>query len=326
MPNTGFTLLALVIVFINRLSVRETFGGGRGHICRVRDRNRELLKGVCECLSCLLWSCLSVCRSVGLSSSTELNSFLSPSFFLVLCVGWAFILSWDSGEGDGRNWKRRIMASAAAAQTYAKSAQSCVILHQYSCSTSKKAGKRCVSGWVTTQSIPEEVHRLKRVCVGANFTPIRSFSVRKIQFFFMGTFPNVVYFQLLKECPNKCQTNFEQLETTLQTKEVLKKKFRFYRRKIRQFLSQSPKRKNVPTVVNGGENICSPRLKTLFVSPLNSYSHAHHIIRVFSCRHPSRNVASWVVCDALPLRVTATLLTLSTPASWLIQYEWTTHE
>ena len=63
---------------------------------------------------------------------------------------------------------------------------------------------------------------------------IRSFSVGKIRFFFMGTFPNVVYFQLLKECPNKCQTNFEQLETTLQTKEVLKKKFRFYRRKIRQ--------------------------------------------------------------------------------------------
>ena len=46
------------------------------------------------------------------------------------------------------------------------------------------------------------------------------------------------YFQLLKECPNKCQTNFEQLETTLQTKEVLKKKFRFYRRKIRQHLSR----------------------------------------------------------------------------------------
>ena len=65
-------------------------------------------------------------------------------------------------------------------------------------------------------------------------TAIRSFSVGKIRFFFMGTFPNVVYFQLLKECPNKCQTNFEQLETTLQTKEVLKKKFRFYRRKIRQ--------------------------------------------------------------------------------------------
>ena len=40
----------------------------------------------------------------------------------------------------------------------------------------------------------------------------------------MGTFPNVVYFLLLKECPNKCQANFEQLETTLQTKEVLKKK------------------------------------------------------------------------------------------------------
>ena len=45
------------------------------------------------------------------------------------------------------------------------------------------------------------------------FHCIPSFSVGKIRFFSWEPFQMYcTYFQLLKECPNKCQTNFEQLE------------------------------------------------------------------------------------------------------------------
>ena len=49
---------------------------------------------------------------------------------------------------------------------------------------------------------------------------IRSFSVGNIRNFFMETFQNTLHFQLLKERPNKRQTNFQH-ENTLQTEEVL---------------------------------------------------------------------------------------------------------
>ena len=57
---------------------------------------------------------------------------------------------------------------------------------------------------------------------------------RKDPIFFSRTFPNILQFQFLKECPNKLTTIFEQLEIQYITREVRMKKTGSSRRIIRQ--------------------------------------------------------------------------------------------